>query len=148
MSQNFTHLIRVRYGECDAQGVVFNPRYADYVDIASTEFIRHACGGYQQLVDAGLDVQVVSLKLDWSASASFDDVLAISVTSKHIGNTSFSLSFEIKPYKEQAALVVAEVVYVMIDAKLATKIAIPQNLKEKIKLGAPGVVVDHAGVAT
>ena len=28
-------LVRVRYAECDAQGVVFNARYADYADLAS-----------------------------------------------------------------------------------------------------------------
>ena len=31
-------LIRVRYGECDAQGVLFNARYMDLVDVAFTEF--------------------------------------------------------------------------------------------------------------
>ncbi len=30
LSENFTLLLRVRYGECDAQQVVFNARYADY----------------------------------------------------------------------------------------------------------------------
>lgn len=147
MSQKFTHLIRVRYGECDAQSVVFNPRYADYVDVVSTEYIRHIWGGYQQLVDLGVDIQVVSLKLDWSGSAVFDDVLAITVTTKHIGNTSFSLSFELKRYNEEPVLVVAEVVYVMIDANTGTKIPISQSLKEKLQYGAPGVLVDHAGIA-
>jgi len=74
MSKDFTYLIRVRYGECDAQNVVFNPRYAEYVDIASTEYIRHIWGGYDQLIASGMDMQVVSMKLDWSASAKFDDV--------------------------------------------------------------------------
>jgi len=101
MSQEFTHLLRVRYGECDAQNVVFNPRYADYVDVVSTEYMRHVWGGYEKLVAAGMDMQVVSLKLDWSASASFDDVLVIKVKTKHIGNTSFSLSFEFKRYNEE-----------------------------------------------
>jgi len=31
----FTLYLRVRYGECDAQKVVFNARYADYVDVAT-----------------------------------------------------------------------------------------------------------------
>jgi len=36
----FRLLLRVRYGECDAQQVVFNARYGDYVDVAATEFYR------------------------------------------------------------------------------------------------------------
>ncbi len=146
MSQEFTHLLRVRYGECDAQNVVFNPRYADYVDVVSTEYMRHVWGGYEKLVAAGMDMQVVSLKLDWSASASFDDVLVIKVKTKHIGNTSFSLSFEFKRYNEEPILVIAEAVYVMIDAHSGIKKTIPDVFKEKIRRGATDVIVDHAGV--
>ena len=36
----FTCYLRVRYGECDAQKVVFNSRYGDYVDVAVNEFLR------------------------------------------------------------------------------------------------------------
>ena len=31
---SFRHSIRVRYGECDMQGVVFNAHYLAYVDDA------------------------------------------------------------------------------------------------------------------
>ena len=40
MSEPFRFRFRVRYNECDAQLVVFNARYADYVDLAMTEFMR------------------------------------------------------------------------------------------------------------
>jgi acyl-CoA thioester hydrolase len=80
LSEHFTLLLRVRYGECDAQQVVFNARYADYIDIAMTEYFREAVGGFQYLLEQGLDNQVVSLHIDWHSSAKFDDVLAISVT--------------------------------------------------------------------
>jgi acyl-CoA thioester hydrolase len=36
----FLYYLRVRYGECDAQKLVFNARYADYVDIATGELLR------------------------------------------------------------------------------------------------------------
>src|SRR5262245_38413749 len=34
----FRFLLRVRYGEVDAQKVVFNARWGDYVDLAVTEY--------------------------------------------------------------------------------------------------------------
>ena len=61
---NFTLLLRVRYAECDAQQVVFNARYADYIDVAMTEYFREVVGGFQSLLDKGLDNQVVSLHID------------------------------------------------------------------------------------
>ena len=71
----FRFRFRVRYGECDAQGVVFNARYADFVDIAVNEYIRTLFGDYQHLLDQDLDIQVVSLTVNWKAPAKFDDVL-------------------------------------------------------------------------
>ena len=40
MSLPFRYYLRVRYGECDAQKVVFNARYGDYLDISLLEFLR------------------------------------------------------------------------------------------------------------
>lgn len=51
MTSPFEFRLRVRYGECDAQGVVFNARYGDYVDIAVNEYIRTLFGNYQNLLD-------------------------------------------------------------------------------------------------
>ena len=47
----FRFRFRVRYGECDAQGVVFNARYGDFVDISVNEYIRTLFGDYQRLLD-------------------------------------------------------------------------------------------------
>ena len=38
------HRLRVRYGECDAQGVVFNAPYLAWFDVAMTELWRAAFG--------------------------------------------------------------------------------------------------------
>ena len=44
MAEPFRYLLRVRYGECDAQMIVYNARWGDYVDIATTEFTRAVFG--------------------------------------------------------------------------------------------------------
>lgn len=90
----FRFRFRVRYGECDAQGVVFNARYADFVDISVNEYIRTLFGDYQHLLDQDLDIQVVSLTVNWKAPAKFDDVLEARVRAGRIGNTSFTLHLE------------------------------------------------------
>ena len=38
----FRYYLRVRYIECDAQKVVFNSRYSEYVDVGFSEFLRAA----------------------------------------------------------------------------------------------------------
>ncbi len=142
---DFTHLLRVRYSDCDAQKVVFNGKYAEFIDVAATEFTRHTWGAYNQVLAMGIDSQVVNLNISWRASSRFDDVLAISVKAGHIGNTSYRLDFEITQFSTQELVATAEIVYVMVSATEFNKTPIPENLKQKLEQGAPGVVVDHAG---
>ncbi len=67
MVNPFCFRFRVRYNECDAQHVVFNARYGDYVDIAMTEFMRALGRDYSQLLADGLDNQVVKLTTQWQS---------------------------------------------------------------------------------
>ena len=88
--QRFSYFLRVRYGECDAQKVVFNSRYADYVDLAAAEFLR-VLGFEHEIQTAELDYQLVKQTTQWRAPARYDQVLEISVSTKHLGTTSFTL---------------------------------------------------------
>ena len=89
-----TYYLRVRYGECDAQKVVFNSRYGDYVDVAVNEFLR-ALGYESQLVSGELDFQLVKQTTEWRGPARFDQVLAASVSASRIGTTSFAFGLKI-----------------------------------------------------
>ncbi len=139
--------IRVRYAECDAQGVVFNARYADYADIAATEFIKVVAGSYQNLLDSGHDNQVVSLHIDWKASARFDDVLSLSVSLDHIGNTSFRLrTLCQKQTKDGDLEPLAEILtsYVVVSTDTYKKAPIPKFLLEQFRKSSV-VNIDQAG---
>jgi YbgC/YbaW family acyl-CoA thioester hydrolase len=50
MRTPFVHELRVRYGECDPQGIVFNANYLLYFDVAFTELWRAAVGPWQEMV--------------------------------------------------------------------------------------------------
>jgi len=144
--KKFIHLLRVRYAECDAQKVVFNGKYAEYVDVAATEYSRAVWGDYDDILAMGVDSQVVKLTINWQAPARFDDVIAISVSTSHIGNTSYAFAFEFHNHDSGTLVAIAETVYVMVSPTEHTKIAIPEDLKISLANGAPGVVVNQAGV--
>ncbi|MDX1694899.1 MAG: acyl-CoA thioesterase [Ketobacteraceae bacterium] len=142
----FTYLLRVRYYECDAQQVVFNARYGDYVDTAATEFFRAVFGDYRNLLAAGLDTQLVKQTTQWQAPARFDDVLAIRVSAGRLGNTSFQLDFDISHYHSDQPVARCEIVYVLVDSQAFTKLPIPDKIRTQLSQGAPGTVTNHAGV--
>ena len=109
MTDKFRVLIRVRYGECDAQNVVFNARYGDYVDLAVTEYYREFFGSYDEMLRQGIDAQVVSMKTDWTSPARFDDILSISVEPVRFGNSSYSFRLEFEEYPSGRDVAVAEI---------------------------------------
>ncbi len=146
MTDPFRYYLRVRYGECDAQKVVFNARYGDYVDLATSEFFR-ALGYGEQLMTGELDFQLVKQTFEWKAPARFDQVLEISVSAKHIGNTSFTLvtEFRIAGQDQDRVIVTAETVYVLVTPHSLNKMPVPPELRAAMEEGAPGRITDHAG---
>jgi acyl-CoA thioester hydrolase len=143
-TERFKYFLRVRYGECDAQKVVFNARYADYVDLATAEFLRAI--GYEQEIQTGeFDYQLVKQTLEWRAPARYDQVLEISVAAKHLGTTSFTFFTEFRVAGNEAVIATAETVYVHVDTHTLKKQAIPESMRTAFTRGAPGVEVDHAG---
>src|SRR3954452_9678081 len=71
----FRHRLRIRYGECDAQGVVFNANYLAYFDVVLTEFWREALVPYGEMLDHGVDMVVAESRLRFLAPAAFDELL-------------------------------------------------------------------------
>jgi acyl-CoA thioester hydrolase len=140
----FTYYLRVRYGECDAQKVVFNSRYGDYVDVAVNEFMR-ALGFGEALINGDLDFQLVKQTTEWKAPARFDQVLALSVSAAHLGTTSFTLKTEFRLAGQDPVIATVETVYVLVESKTLRKTPLPDALREAFTEGAAGKTTDHAG---
>lgn len=140
----FRYLLRTRYGECDQQGVVYNARFGDYVDLAATEFLRHALKP-RALFDGSFELQVVKLLIEWKGPARFDDVLDIAVTTAKLGTTSFTLSFILRRAADGAIVANAETVNVYVDPATWTKAAIPADIRLSLQSAARGTVINHAG---
>jgi len=142
----FRYYLRVRYIECDAQKVVFNSRYAEYVDVSVTEFLR-AAGIHDEFLNGDLDFQLVKQTVEWKAPARFDQVLELSVTPSRLGTTSFTLFTEFRiadPQRDDRVIVTVETVYVLVDAKTLTKMPLPDRIRVALQSGASGRATDHA----
>jgi acyl-CoA thioester hydrolase len=91
----YVHELRVRYGECDPQGIVFNANYLLYFDVAFTEMWRAAVGPWQDMVTRGYDAVVGEAHLDFRAPARFDDVLQLRVQVENLGTTAISTQIDV-----------------------------------------------------
>jgi acyl-CoA thioester hydrolase len=119
----FAHELRVRYGECDPQGIVFNANYLLYFDIAVTELYREALGSWHALVERGVDVVVAEANLRFRAPARFDDVIAVGAQVASFGTTSLTLEMDIR--RDGDLLVEGRLRQVFVDAKTWAKTAVP-----------------------
>jgi acyl-CoA thioester hydrolase len=127
VGRSHTHRLRVRYGECDPQGVVFNAHYFAYFDIALTELWREAAGGYAAMTEAGIDLQVVEATARYKAPARFDDELDVEIEVARLGTTSMVTRHAIR--RDGELLVEGELAHVFVDAAQLTKIPIPDRLR-------------------
>jgi acyl-CoA thioester hydrolase len=125
-----SHRIRVRYGECDPQGVVFNANYFAYFDIALTELWRVAVGGYTAMMDEGVDLVVAEATARYGAPARFDDELDLEVEVSRVGTTSMATSLRIR--RDGELLVEGDMVHVFIDRAALTKTPIPERIRSAL----------------
>jgi acyl-CoA thioester hydrolase len=91
----FVHELRVRYGECDPQGIVFNANYLLYFDVAFTELWRAAVGPWQEMVQRGVDAVVAEASIRFRAPARFDDELQLRAQVKRLGTTAITTEIDV-----------------------------------------------------
>jgi acyl-CoA thioester hydrolase len=89
------HELRVRYGECDPQGIVFNANYLLYFDVSFTELWREAIGPWQDMVKRGVDAVVAHADLDFHQPARFDDVLTLRAQVVKLGRTAITTEIDV-----------------------------------------------------
>jgi acyl-CoA thioester hydrolase len=143
MTRPFRYYLRVRYIECDAQKVVFNSRYGEYVDVSINEFLR-AAGVLPPFLDGDLDFQLVKQTIEWKAPARFDQVLELSIAATRLGTTSFTVATDVRVAGDDRVIVSVETVYVLVDARTLSKLPLPDWLRAALEQGAAGRVTDHA----
>ncbi|MGH3950342.1 MAG: acyl-CoA thioesterase [Pseudonocardiaceae bacterium] len=104
--------LRVRFHECDPQGVVFNAHYLAYADMASFECLKALFGSYASLRERGVDLVVAESTVRYLAACCFDDEIDVDSFVERVGTTSLVLRFEMRRGAERVAEVINRYVWV------------------------------------
>jgi acyl-CoA thioester hydrolase len=133
-SMSFRHQLRVRYGECDQQGVVFNANYMAYVDDATEVWISSVApgGDYHGL---GWDWMVVRSVIEWQGPARNGETIDIEVAIVRYGSSSFDLGFV--GTVGTRAVFKARTVCVSVTPVTLDKIATPARVRELLGPAEP-----------
>lgn len=99
----YSHLIRVRYGECDMQRVVFNANYWAYCDDAVDHWIRTVLAtdagresGTVEITDLGFDFMLKKCTGTWHRAITFGDTVSVSCGIERWGTTSFDVAVDMQ----------------------------------------------------
>jgi len=130
MGEPFTHQLRVRYAECDPQGVVFNAHFLAYFDTSITELWRAAFGSYQAMLDRGVDVVVAEAQVRFRSPARFDEQLTLEIAVTQLGNTSISSSHRIS--RDGSPVVEGVLRHVLVDREELAKTPIPDWMRKQL----------------
>lgn len=122
--------LRVRYVECDMQGRAFNGHYLTWVDMAHTEALRTLTGGYQALIERGIDFVVVAAEVQFRRPARFDDELVVDVAIEPPVRTSLRSRYRIERGDELVAE--AALTHVCVDAATFEKMPWPDWFRDRL----------------
>ena len=129
----FSTPIRVRWMECDAQGIVFNGAYLGYLEIAQAEYFRNLGFSIYRIARQGyFDSAVVKADLEFKAPARVDEQLELYARVTRIGNTSLTLRVEIYSEDSERLLTLIEAVYVGFYAESGTTRPVPDSIRALI----------------
>jgi acyl-CoA thioester hydrolase len=130
VGEPFTHHLRVRYAECDLQGVVFNSHYLTYFDTSLSELWRASLGGYQSIIERGLDVMVLEANLSFRSPARFDELLALEIAVTRLGHTSIASSHRVS--RDGDLLVEGAMMHVLVELATLQKTPIPDWMRDQL----------------
>jgi acyl-CoA thioester hydrolase len=128
VAQPFVHELRVRYGECDLQGVVFNANYLLYFDVAITELWRAAVCPWQEMAERGVDAVVAEANLRFRAPARYDDVLRLELRVADLDETSVTTEIDVR--RDGELLVQGQLQHVIVDGKSWKRTQIPDWIRD------------------
>jgi acyl-CoA thioester hydrolase len=128
---DFRHRLRVRYSDCDPQGVVFNANYLTYFDIAITELWREAIGSYERIHEYGADLVVAEARVRYLAPIAFDEEIDLVATVDHMGTTSIVTAIGIEGGGELRAE--GHVRHVVVAHGTSKKMSIPEPARAALE---------------
>lgn len=129
----FAHKLRVRWSECDAQGILLNAQYINLIEVAHAEYFRNLG---VLIFDADsrrdFDLATVQANLQYLAPARVDEVIEIRLRVSDVGNSSLTLIAEIYDERGEQPIHRAELVYVNYDAAKGRSRPIPDRVRRLI----------------
>jgi acyl-CoA thioester hydrolase len=99
----FSHDVRVRFAETDAQGIAHHASFVVWLEEARVAYLAAFAGGYRAIRDRGIEALTTSVHVEYDRGAVFDDVLTIWVRCGEIRGARFRYEYVVERSGERVA---------------------------------------------
>jgi acyl-CoA thioester hydrolase len=123
---------KIRYSDCDSQGIVFNGNYARYWDDAVADWFEELGFGGTELGGIGVDVVTARLEIDFNAVTKLGDTLVTEAVVGRFGDTSMTVLVTTSRQSDSQIVAVGKAVYVFVDPEDFRPIAVPSSLRRVV----------------
>lgn len=121
---------KIRYSDCDPQGIVFNGNYGRYWDDALTDWLEEAGFGGPELGGAGVDIVTAHLEMDFKSSAALGDTVETSIEIERFGSTSMTIGFITSRMSDGTVVTEGKEVLVFVDPGDFRPVPVPDTVRE------------------
>ena len=130
----FKHTLRVRWKECDIQGIAYYGSYIDFIDVAQAEYFRNLGILTHQPNDRKVfDLAAVKVTLEYKSPAKIDELIDIFIRVEKIGRTSIDKRSEIYRSDTDELLCAVQSISVNFDSELEKSRVVPTEIKDIIQ---------------
>jgi len=124
---------KIRYSDCDPQGIVFNGNYARYWDDAATDWLEELGLGGPELGGNGVEVVTARLEIDFKSAARLGEVLETSIKIARFGTTSMDLDVETINASSGLVIAAGKLVWVFVDPEHFRPVPVPGDIKDRLE---------------
>ncbi len=124
---------KIRYSDCDPQGIVFNANFARYWDDAVTDWFEELGFGGTELGGIDVDVVTARLEIDFKAAAKLGDTLVTETAVERIGDTSMTVLVTTSRQSDSQIVAEGKAIYVFVDPAEFRPIMVPESFREAVR---------------
>lgn len=103
MDEWFSHTVRVRFAETDAQGIAHHASYVVWLEEARVAHLAAVAGGYTAIRERGIEALTTGIELTYERGAAFDDVLTVRVRCAEARGARFRYEYVVERDGERVA---------------------------------------------
>jgi acyl-CoA thioester hydrolase len=127
----FSHEVRVRFAETDAQAIAHHASYLVWLEEARVAYLAAFAGGYRSIREQGIEALTTGVHVEYDRAAVFDDVLTIRVRCAEIRGARFRYEYVVE--RDGVRVATGWTAHATVDARTQRPTRVPAWFVERVR---------------